>query len=85
MTIYSNKSEISGPSHCELPNAEGGIVTEKEAHRLAHSIFSAGSLLGVCPSTICKYAKLGRVHLIRFGGRTLMTDEELRRILKSGI
>lgn len=85
MTTRSQKCEIKGPSHCELPNAKEDVVREKEAHQLAHSIPSAGSKLDVCPSTIWKYAKLGKVHLIRIGGRTLMTDEELRRILKSGI
>jgi hypothetical protein len=55
------------------------------SRKLAHSIEEASDQLDVCPATIWKYAKLGKIRLIKIGGRTLMPDDELRRILISGV
>ena len=67
-------------------NLEAHDSKERDKSRkLAHSIHEASDQLDVCPATIWKYAKLGKIRLIRIGGRTLMPDDELRRILISGV
>jgi hypothetical protein len=67
-------------------NQEAPDSMEKgKSKKLAHSIDEASDRLDVCPATIWKYAKLGKIRLIRIGGRTLMPDDELRRILISGV
>ena len=67
-------------------NQEAPDSTRRDrSKKLAHSIDEASDRLDVCPATIWKYAKLGKIRLIRIGGRTLMPDDELRRILISGV
>lgn len=51
----------------------------------AHAIEDAATQLGVSPATIWKYAKLGRIRLVRIGGRTLMPETVLQEILARGI
>ena len=70
-----------GPIGTANREARDSMEREK-SKKLAHSINEASDQLDVCPATIWKYAKRGK---IRIGGRTLMPDDELQRILISGV
>jgi predicted site-specific integrase-resolvase len=56
-----------------------------EKQPLAHQFRPWCKQVGISPSTGYKYAALGKIHLIRIGGRTLITAEESDRVLKEGI
>jgi excisionase family DNA binding protein len=51
----------------------------------AFSIPEACQRLGISRSSIWKYAKLGKIKLIRIGGRTLAPSYEVERLLSEGI
>jgi excisionase family DNA binding protein len=50
----------------------------------ALSIPEACQRLGISRSTLWKYARLGKIKLIRIGGRTLAPSFEIDRLLKEG-
>ena len=53
--------------------------------RLAFSVQEAAAALGLSASSIWKWISLGQLRTIKIGGRTLITADELNRILKTGI
>ena len=65
-------------------------MTRNEAHkaatgRRAFSVNEAAAALGLSASSIWKWISLGQLRAIRVGGRTLITAEELDRVLETGI
>jgi excisionase family DNA binding protein len=53
--------------------------------RLALSIDEAAAALGLSASSIWKWISLGQLRAVKFGGRTLLTVEEVNRVLTNGI
>ena len=53
--------------------------------KLAYSVHEAAAALGLSASSIWKWISLGQLRAIRVGGRTLITAEELDRVLETGI
>ena len=53
--------------------------------RLALSVQEAAATLGLSASSIWKWISLGQLRAIKVGGRTLITADELNRVLKTGI
>lgn len=53
--------------------------------RLAFSVQEAAAALGLSASSVWKWISLGQLRVIKIGGRTLITAEELRRVLEEGI
>jgi excisionase family DNA binding protein len=53
--------------------------------RLALSIDEAAAALGLSASSIWKWISLGQLRAVKLGGRTLITAEELDRVLTDGI
>jgi len=53
--------------------------------RLAFSIDEAAAALGLSASSIWKWISLGQLRAVKFGGRTLLTVEEVNRVLTNGI
>jgi excisionase family DNA binding protein len=53
--------------------------------RRAFSVPEAAAALGLSASSIWKWISLGQLRAIRVGGRTLVTAEELDRVLETGI
>ena len=53
--------------------------------RLAYSIHDVAAALGLSASSIWKSISLGQLRAIKIGGRTLITAEELNRVLTNGI
>jgi len=41
--------------------------------------------MGVSPSTFWKFVQLGKIRVVRCGGRTLVPAEEAARILREGV
>ena len=65
-------------------------MTTNAAHktatgRRAFSVNEAAAALGLSASSIWKWISLGQLRAIRVGGRTLITAEELDRVLETGI
>jgi excisionase family DNA binding protein len=65
-------------------------MTSNAAHqaspgRRAFSVNEAAAAIGLSASSIWKWISLGQLRAIRVGGRTLITAEELDRVLKTGI
>jgi excisionase family DNA binding protein len=54
-------------------------------HHRAYQIPEACERLQISRSSLWKYAGLGRIKLIRIGGRTLLSGEELNRLLEDGL
>lgn len=54
-------------------------------NRLAFSVHEAAAALGLSASSIWKWISLGQLRAIKVGGRTLITADELNRVLKTGI
>jgi predicted site-specific integrase-resolvase len=50
----------------------------------AHSLIAAGRLLGVSRATLYRLSNESKVKFIRVGGRTLVADAEISRILTEG-
>jgi hypothetical protein len=65
-------------------NGQEKVTNKAKARKLAHSVDSAAFQLDLCPATIWKYAAAGKIRLVKIGGRTVMADTELQRILKNG-
>lgn len=55
------------------------------SNRRAFSVHEAAATLGLSASSIWKWISLGQLRVIKIGGRTLISADELNRILKSGI
>jgi excisionase family DNA binding protein len=53
--------------------------------RLALSIDEAAAALGLSASSIWKWISVGELRAVKLGGRTLITAEELDRVLTDGI
>jgi excisionase family DNA binding protein len=53
--------------------------------KLAYSVNETAAALGLSASSIWKWISLGQLRAIRVGGRTLITAEELDRVLETGI
>jgi hypothetical protein len=49
-----------------------------------HRLRDAGARLGLSPSSIYRHAAAGKIQLVRVGGRTLITDAEIARLLRVG-
>lgn len=64
---------------------DGQVKEEPAWKRLAFSIPEAAAALGLSASSIWKWISLGQLRVTKVGGRTLITADELNRILKSGI
>jgi len=66
----------------------GGRMAESQREqysRLAFSVHEAAAALGLSASSIWKWISLGQLRAIRLGGRTVITAEELNRVLTNGI
>ena len=68
-----------------LPASAGDRTDAAFKHRLAVSVNEAAAALGLSASSIWKWISLGQLRAIRIGGRTLITAEELKRVLTNGI
>ena len=53
--------------------------------KLAYSVHEAAAVLGLSASSIWKWISLGQLKVVRLGGRTLITADELNRVLTTGI
>jgi excisionase family DNA binding protein len=53
--------------------------------RLALSIDEAAAARGLSASSIWKWIALGQLRAVKLGGRTLITVEEVNRVLTNGI
>jgi hypothetical protein len=40
--------------------------------------------VGICASTFYKYVTLGKIHIVKIGGRTLVPAAEVQRLLSGG-
>ncbi len=63
----------------------GGQQDLAPQRRLALSIDEAAAALGLSASSIWKWIALGQLRAVKLGGRTLITAEELDRVLTIGI
>jgi excisionase family DNA binding protein len=62
------------------------VESQQETYaRLAFSVHEAAAALGLSASSIWKWISLGQLRAIKLGGRTLITAEELNRVLIEGI
>lgn len=53
-------------------------------HHRAYKIPEACKRLQISKSSLWKYAALGKIKLVRIGGRTLLAGDELKRLLTEG-
>lgn len=58
---------------------------QQQQTKLAYSVNETAAALGLSASSIWKWISLGQLRAIRVGGRTLITAEELDRVLETGI
>lgn len=61
------------------------VTIGQSSPRLAFSVQEAAAALGLSTSSIWKWISLGQLQATKIGGRTLITVEELDRVLKAGI
>lgn len=59
-------------------------VKQETPRKKAWRLDEASRASGLSRSYLYKLEKLGKIKLIRIGGRTLLADAELDRLLKSG-
>ena len=52
---------------------------------LAYRVKPFCERVGISPATLYKYISLGKIRVIKFGGRTLISAAEAERILTEGI
>ena len=63
-----------------------GTKNKAEAvDRLALSVREFSDAMGINTSTSWKYIAQGQIRVVRFGGRTLIAVEELKRLLTDGL
>jgi excisionase family DNA binding protein len=60
---------------------KSGVISERLALRVNEFCERAG----ISPSTFWKYVQLGKIRVIRIGGRTLVPFSEVERILVDGV
>jgi predicted site-specific integrase-resolvase len=60
-------------------------LTAQPIERTAYSVREVTEGLGVSPATFWKYVKNGQIRTLPFGGRTIVTAPEYRRILAEGV
>ena len=58
-------------------------IAPDDQHR-AYQIPEACERLRISASSVWKYAALGKIKLVRIGGRTLLAGDELKRLLTEG-
>jgi excisionase family DNA binding protein len=58
-------------------------ITSDTCQRIAWRINEGAYRLGVSRSTIYKLAAAGKLRLIKVGGRTLIPDAEIARLVRS--
>ena len=85
MPTHLPANEVPPANDCRSANKFPPASQGTRAIKRAHSIHSASEQLGIAESTIWKYAKMGKIRLIRIGGRTLLPDDELSRLASEGI
>jgi excisionase family DNA binding protein len=61
-----------------------GEKFELEA-RVAYRVKRACEQLDISPSTFWKFVRLGKIRVVRVGGRVLVPHEELLRIASEGV
>jgi len=60
-------------------------LQHEKRSRLAFSVHEAAAALGLSAASIWKWISLGKLRAIKIGGRTLISAEELDRVLTNGI
>jgi excisionase family DNA binding protein len=68
-----------------MQSRQTSLTFGDSSHRLAFSVNEAAAALGLSASSIWKWISLGKLRAIRIGGRTLITVEEVKRVLTIGI
>ena len=51
---------------------------------LAHQVKSFCQRVGISRATFYKYVELGKIRVVKIGGRTLVPAEEVTRLLSGG-
>ncbi len=72
-------------SENKKPAAIDDASTPSALEPLALRVSDFCSRMGVSPSTFWKFVQLGKIRVVRFGGRTLIPADEAARILREGI
>jgi predicted site-specific integrase-resolvase len=52
---------------------------------MAHQVKAFCKRIGISPSTFWKYVKVGKIRVIRIGGRTLIPHSEATRLSSEGL
>jgi excisionase family DNA binding protein len=67
---------------CDLLRISCSVFTQKPR---AHTVREACDLLRISRSHLYALAKRGELRLVRIGGRTLVPESEIERILATGV
>jgi len=71
----------------KIPPSERGQAPcrpQSDADRLAWPVKEGAHRLGIGRSTVYKLASQGKLRLIKVGGRTLLPDAEISRLVNGG-
>ena len=74
------KADKTSPSEREQARRR----RQSEADRLAWPVKEGAHRLGIGRSTVYKLASEGKLRLIKVGGRTLVPDAEITRLVSGG-
>ena len=69
----------------DSPNIAPAQDTAPFDHHRAYQIPEACARLQISKSSLWKYAALGKIKLVRIGGRTVLSGRELTRLLEEGV
>lgn len=67
------------------PAAYAAALAPSPQEPLAHRVNEFCARMGVSESTFWKFVQLGKIRVVRFGGRTLIPADEAARILREGV